>query len=881
MVPFVVYDDQPKETFQIVRALRDGSEDLHQNLRPWLLQHIAYVPHSVEDEHELVDYWRLFKMDDDMAHKLARRRVKFQDDQLQVSEDYKDEAGLFQFLIGVMLFAMRFKKFSTGRFLAVCDVMTAFLCAVSLGLVSLIRFTLHRIGEHNYYLRQAALINDHILMYACVAALGTRPCNDLLAALMGDDRLCLHAVAYEAKFKAMVDELWNIPLVTWSRLASVLGSDPPAPLELRKSVLSAAETAGAYIHRQFFMQVKQYPWCLAIGNIIDNVRHLWALVIPPEEPTANKIWKLGQRGVALFGLERAIKLLRQVRFSTMVVEQLHGLMSALHRFHPGYGEETLVMRALLAALKQLLADALHCDSREARKRAAKLLTLQRKHPDRVSGYGLFIGNWLRRYKAASPGRSLPKVERQEAMTEAAQQWALLPAEEQQDWMASADRHADEKKSVILRDIEAELLLDIAAFEKAKETDEQVRLNGVIVRFSTCAFSENDLFSLQAKIDEGAVAKHTQNRLERNIQPPALPCDEARALMIAEGFLGTDLPYILPDLQLWEREVAVYREHFENCVLVLPGEGGYRYFLFRYASQSPIFVALSVLQDAELSQFPCVQHIPNFHFDWVWRSEPAQYIYSYQLPSVHGGDVFIIPQCTLWYKHCVVSHANPMFLTDWVYNLRRAPPPPLAARKPPFDNEVEPSFYERFPWARRWESSAAASSTEPPAPSTHVADSGVTEDKVRAINEQLASMREEWRYEYAGSIGDHSDFVCDLTGGPWALLNLGRISDSVRAWTGGKDVEAFCRLYGLQITFGVKYSGERNWQRASILSLEWAHKMQFFYNLFLESGVRADFSDTSLASYTPRAEFTEALRTVPVSDKQWHTRARFLLDMRPK
>ena len=95
------------------------------------------------------------------------------------------------------------------------------------------------------------------------------------------------------------------------------------------------------------------PWSLARGCIASNLRALTASDAPAEETTF-RVWSVLKLGVNSRELHEAIGLVVERRWSTRVVEQLHGACASLHKLHRERGVVSLTARAMVAKMKQLL-----------------------------------------------------------------------------------------------------------------------------------------------------------------------------------------------------------------------------------------------------------------------------------------------------------------------------------------------------------------------------------------------------------------------------------------------------------------------------------------------------------------------------------------------
>ena len=125
------------------------------------------------------------------------------------------------------------------------------------------------------------------------------------------------------------------------------------------------------------------PWSLCIGDLRANLEELLAGPMP-EEQVAQQLGRLGQFGYPFAKLLRILALIKEIPWSTLVTEQVHGIVAALHRIHPNYGSNILSARAMVALLRRLL----HCQTKlekEGKRIDQRLKLLSAKRPQMVFG----------------------------------------------------------------------------------------------------------------------------------------------------------------------------------------------------------------------------------------------------------------------------------------------------------------------------------------------------------------------------------------------------------------------------------------------------------------------------------------------------------------
>jgi hypothetical protein len=116
----------------------------------------------------------------------------------------------------------------------------------------------------------------------------------------------------------------------------------------------------------------------------------------------------------------------------------------------------------------------------------------------------------------------------------------------------------------------------------------------------------------------------------------------------------------------------------------------------------------------------------------------------------------------------------------------------------------------------------------------------------SVWQELDARRQEWAIETAG-LGE--DFTSVLRGGPWTQANMGKAVDRCAATAKQGLPSQWCAQYGLNkiASFSFSVYGE---QGAAQLSSEWCRRMQFYYDLWLQSSPNHVFTLQDKAAYHP-------------------------------
>ena len=206
-------------------------------------------------------------------------------------------------------------------------------------------------GVKSYYLNGFSRFHPRARAFAVASAIASRVHEGFQSELMEDRRVASH---YQELWEVASKELrWvlDIPDHLWSAFASVAGCRVD---ELKDTCTHAAHLSYHFTWRRVLQPAGQLPWRLCRGDLDANLRELGEMAVAPEEPCSHQLWHLIQHGHNQAQLRGVLRLLGQCSWSSLPAEQQHGSLSLLHRWHPEYGLESLVCRALLHQAVRML-----------------------------------------------------------------------------------------------------------------------------------------------------------------------------------------------------------------------------------------------------------------------------------------------------------------------------------------------------------------------------------------------------------------------------------------------------------------------------------------------------------------------------------------------
>ena len=209
------------------------------------------------------------------------------------------------------------------------------------------------------------------------------------------------------------DELWgaasqelrwviDVPDHMWCSLAVAAGCRADV---LKDKTIGAAHVAYHFLWRRVLEPASEYPWRLCRGDPDEHLDDIAAMDGPPAEPNVSHLWHLLQEDYPRSQLKDVIKLFGECSWSSLPAEQQHGSLSLLHRWHPEYGMESLVSRALLHSAVRLLPHEGKLDKAIGRV-LKKMAKLDDKAPEKVTGSHMMVAAMTKVFRTRKDGNAM-------------------------------------------------------------------------------------------------------------------------------------------------------------------------------------------------------------------------------------------------------------------------------------------------------------------------------------------------------------------------------------------------------------------------------------------------------------------------------------------
>ena len=128
---------------------------------------------------------------------LVSLRVLFRDGKLQVAEDAKADAQLWDKLTVALLQVMRFQKYSESRWLTVGGTMRTLVASILLGLSSLVEHTRSDPSASDYFIKGYTRLTNTGLKFAVLASICAHVGDGFLSEVLADSRIPMRRTELE------------------------------------------------------------------------------------------------------------------------------------------------------------------------------------------------------------------------------------------------------------------------------------------------------------------------------------------------------------------------------------------------------------------------------------------------------------------------------------------------------------------------------------------------------------------------------------------------------------------------------------------------------------------------------------------------------------
>ena len=436
-----------------IESLRNSADLVGCHLATWVRARLHMREKKPEEWCDLRRrLWYGLAVDLETAEILAEDlQLEFVAGHLCVRRDCAGAEGyLVGYIVTTLLSTWRFIKFTGSRWLTLGAASRTLTAALLSGLDNLVEYILNDTNSSPWYLKGYRRLQGDRRSFVVQSALASRVAESAQLVMMEDSRV---GRRYDEIWRAATEELkWLVDLSddVWALLGSVCDMHGD---EVKDAVIKAGHVSFHFLWRRDLLPASQYPWPLCRGDIEENLQGLREGSCP-DEPVASQLWQLMHIEYPMPQIVESVRLMGELGWTSLPAEQQHGSLALYRRWHPDYGCETLVSRALIMQISRLLPQA-SADEKRVAKVLRRLQKIEASNPQKAGGKQEFLKNVIqlaRSKKEAGDERFLNADMKSIAkhwFARHAVHWAQQSLRAQAAWRERA-RHATACKSDALR-----------------------------------------------------------------------------------------------------------------------------------------------------------------------------------------------------------------------------------------------------------------------------------------------------------------------------------------------------------------------------------------------------------------------------------------------
>ncbi|CAK0850441.1 unnamed protein product [Prorocentrum cordatum] len=808
-------------------------------------------------------------------------------DVLWVHRDACEGSDVLDATASGLMAVWRFAKFSESRWLTLGTSSRTLVASLFTGIEGLVRFIDNDPDASKFYLRGFGRLKDSRKEFLVISAIVGRVAESFQVQLMKDSRVArIHDDLWEAAAKE-VKWIVDISARTFSLLGSLCGQ---SRARIADSCIASAHVCFHFLWRRILCNAAELPWRLVRGDVAENLREL-AAGSPPEEPVSNQLWQLMHRGHNLDQLVATVDLLGEAGWTSLPAEQQHASLAMLHKWHPEYGPDTLISRALLLQMTRLLPAATKLD-REKEKVLRRMDAIMRAEPDRCSGKNMMVKCIFAISKQKKddgvPGyeASMKKLA-QNCFTRQSVMWAGLSMRSQIEWGHRAAQHINDRKNLMSEEWE-NLSIQLNAIDFAMELRER---RGAPLTMSSAALDDADLETF-ARLWGQEAFRDPVNIKTRRATVGLAPLPVA---------LFTGMPAVWqrkdPIMPEWAGPLIRHRSLLQGAALVIHRDNGQvEFWKMVFMVKSPSYYLAT-----------CRLHLAGEYMPCTALQEPRSTTYSFH--SVGKGLALYHCKTVGWWDYAdfttaadisvgaadrlsilfrlkhnggthVSSEMTPMDLS-WVlagqaHDIPRGDGDKDGAKKKKSAKEFD-ELVSTMPWLQHLDatqgfdtgSDALSTISRQSARDSDCHGGAALEVDEETMIQQLAEL-EKARLAAAQEnlAAGCGDFVSRVRGGESQVRKDGQGVHAMQGQTANAFAHAWAKRRDLQVTFKATFL-EHGVSESKVLCRAWCHRMQHFYSLEVASGMGQAFEYTQahVDAYVEPVEFTALAKDASIPSWQ--------------
>lgn len=867
-----------KDIFIMIASLRNGFDLLVMELMGWLRDKVRFTT-TPWSRDRLAEQWGLLGVDEDVLEVLLDLRVRWTGSALEVDAEHRESSSLFDELAACLLGVWKLRKFTESRWLSVGPCFRALLASELLGINDLVCRIRRNASHSDYHIGGYGRRTEPIMKMVIIGSISSIVSEALMEDILVDDRVVQRFSILKEISQMELQRVMDISDDFMSVCSDLCGVSPAI---LRSDICGSATASMAFFSWRVFSVVMDWPWRLAVGDQVANLRALVGAP-KPNEYTADKVHALMNANFSEAVLLEGIAMMADAPWSSRVVEQLHGSAAQVQKHHPDMMTNNFQCRAFIHAARSFVSEPR--DDRELKQMTQRLMKVEAKTPRQLAGRHAYLQQLLRSVPIKNPHSQERALALRRNLFQQHSSWyeALSPQIRSTYEQMAADM-SDARRHDIF-DEAARLRTEIGILQ-ARVQNERARTNPY--NLGSSRWTDLDYERIGDLMTRGDFPESRVQALRDEAHAaPEMPDLEWRTKL-----WQFQIPrQVAPLRPHWLSQVCLHRNFFTGCGFrkrSAQSDVAPSHYVFCFAVQNPMYLSLACLKNRRRQALPRQKNDLMASADHWWRYsfdlDFLEFIGSDQMGDWDADLIDVFPTLTYLQGGAVVTDMEPVPLEIFVGGLpapTKLAQPEGAAHSDASDPRTR--MVSDHPWMLHH--LAGIKSVKRKASYDDFLEEGTPEDDEEEVQEEATALAAkvlsdlmQVRESVRERVEIHHFRIAPL-GGNWTMRHKGVLVDAYQGRAIGQPVADWCDRYHIPRSsrFAVSTFGNEG---AIQMAKMWIDKMAWCYDQWLDAGARApfQFSDAIMSRYVEPQEFTDFASGVQTAAEQ--NRVAVLRGLRP-
>ena len=336
-----------------IESVRNSFVMVLEQLPEFLCTRLQYHDKPTEDP---LSYWIRLGVGSDMLDTVVEADPYWDGTVLRVSRVVKDWENPIGQIEAIMLYLLRMAKFTDTRFAGSGPSNRGFMSGYSVGLDMLITMARDVPTNTDYHISGIERFTGPVRKHAAIASIIAVISESVIAELNEEQRVLIIIDDLEESIRDELAFVVATPSSTWQRLAEVCMVPGYGSAELAADAINSSYICFGYLEKYIFSRCREYPFCLARGDIEANIVALGSADHAPpglDSGLGDKVRQLHRKGFRLNWLVMGVAMVRDIVFGIRAVEQGHGSLAIIAKMHPELNWFRLSIRCLLHQVRAM------------------------------------------------------------------------------------------------------------------------------------------------------------------------------------------------------------------------------------------------------------------------------------------------------------------------------------------------------------------------------------------------------------------------------------------------------------------------------------------------------------------------------------------------